>query len=116
MDAFDEGSHFTWVTHLPGVAATARDDIDETANGSHLDVSLEWTGPLAGVVATVYGRRTRQSLTQEANGHKAASEAAEGASTGCLHPSGTGTLAGIPCPSNRAGSRRCSSAGRASAL
>jgi uncharacterized membrane protein len=73
----DEGSHFTWVTHLPGVAATARDDIDETANGSHLDVSLEWTGPLAGVVATVYGRRTRQSLTQEANGHKAASEASE---------------------------------------
>ena len=70
-----ERSHFTWVTHLPGVAATGRHDISETAGRSHLDLSLEWTGPLAGVVAALYTKRTRQSLTQEASGHKAASEA-----------------------------------------
>lgn len=71
----DEGSHFTWATHVPGVATTARHDISETAGHSHLTLSVSWSGPLAGVVAAMYAKRTRQSLAQEANGHKAASEA-----------------------------------------
>jgi hypothetical protein len=70
-----EGSHFTWVTRMPGVAATARHDISESAGRSHLDLSLSWSGPLAGVVRALFTKRTLRSLTQEANGHKAASEA-----------------------------------------
>jgi uncharacterized membrane protein len=71
----DQGSHFTWVTRLPGVGMTASHDISETGDRTHLDLSLEFTGPLAGIVGVVFTKRTRQSLNQEANGHKAASEA-----------------------------------------
>jgi uncharacterized membrane protein len=70
-----EASAFTWVTKLPGVVTTARHDISESAGGSRLTLTLEWAGPLAGIVAALYAKRTRQSITQEANGHKAASEA-----------------------------------------
>lgn len=71
----DEGSSFTWVTHAPGVTAKAGHQITETADGSHLTVSVAWSGPMAGLVGAMYAKRTRESLTQEANGHKAASEA-----------------------------------------
>lgn len=80
----DEGSHFTWVTHVPGVATAARHDISETADEAgdhssacHLTLSLTWSGPLAGVVAALNAKRARQSLVREANGLKAASEAPE---------------------------------------
>jgi hypothetical protein len=73
----DEGSAFTWVTRIPGVATTGRHDISETAGGSRLTLTLEWSGPLAGVVGALNAKRARESLTQEANGHKAASEASE---------------------------------------
>lgn len=73
----DEGSHFTWVAKLPGVAATARHDISEVADRSRLTLTVEWSGPMARLVGAMNAKRTRQSLTQEANGHKAASEASE---------------------------------------
>jgi uncharacterized membrane protein len=73
----DQGSAFTWVTRLPGVVATARHDIGETADRSRLTLTLTWSGPLAGVVGALNAKRARKSLTQEANGHKAASEASE---------------------------------------
>jgi uncharacterized membrane protein len=72
---FDEGSAFTWVTRIPGVVSTARHDISAAADGSRLTLTLTWSGPLAGVVGALNAKRARQSLTQEANGHKAASEA-----------------------------------------
>jgi uncharacterized protein YndB with AHSA1/START domain len=71
----DEGSAFTWVTRIPGVATTARHDIGKTADGARLTLTLEWSGPLAGVAGALNAKRARQSLTQEADGHKAASEA-----------------------------------------
>jgi uncharacterized membrane protein len=69
-----EGSAFAWVTRIPGVATTGRHDISETADGSRLTLTVEWSGPLAGVVGALNANRARQSLTQEADGHKAASE------------------------------------------
>jgi len=71
----NESSAFTWITRIPGVLTTARHDISETEGGSRLTLTLTWNGPLAGVVAALNAKRARHSMTQEANGHKAASEA-----------------------------------------
>jgi uncharacterized membrane protein len=73
----DEGSAFSWITRIPGVVSTARHDISETEGGSRLTLTMTWSGPLAGVVASLNAKRARHSMTQEANGHKAASEAPE---------------------------------------
>jgi uncharacterized protein YndB with AHSA1/START domain len=72
----DEGTSFTWVTHTPGVDAIAAHLISATADGSRLTLSVTWTGVFGGLAGALAGKRTRKSLTLDANGHKACAEAA----------------------------------------
>lgn len=74
----DEGTSFTWVTRTPGVVASAGHEVTATANGSRLTLSVTWTGALGGLAGALMGRRTRTSITREAEGHKACAEAASG--------------------------------------
>ena len=71
----DEGTSFTWVTHTPGVDAIAAHLISATADGSRLTLSVTWTGVFGGLAGALAGKRTRKSLTLDANGHKACAEA-----------------------------------------
>jgi uncharacterized membrane protein len=72
----DEGTSFTWVTHTPGVASTAAHLVSATANGSRLTLSVTWTGIFGGLTGALMGKRTRKSLTVDADGHKACAETA----------------------------------------
>lgn len=72
----DEGTSFTWVTHTPGVASTAAHLVSATANGSRLTLSVTWTGVFGGLTSALMGKRTRKSLTVDADGHKACAETA----------------------------------------
>ena len=72
----DEGTSFTWVAHTPGVGTTAAHLVSATANGSRLTLSVTWTGAFGGLTGALMGKRTRKSITVDANGHKACAEAA----------------------------------------
>lgn len=72
----DEGTSFTWVTRTPGVVASAGHEVTATANGSRLTLSVTWTGALGGLMSALMGKRTRASITRDAEGHKACAEAA----------------------------------------
>jgi uncharacterized protein YndB with AHSA1/START domain len=72
----DEGTSFTWVAHTPGLDAIAAHLVSATADGSRLTLSVTWTGVFGGLAGALAGKRTRKSLTLDANGHKACAEAA----------------------------------------
>jgi uncharacterized protein YndB with AHSA1/START domain len=72
----DEGTSFTWVTRTPGLDAIAAHLVSATADGTRLTLSVTWTGVFGGLAGALAGKRTRKSLTLDANGHKACAEAA----------------------------------------
>jgi uncharacterized membrane protein len=71
----NEGTSFTWVTRTPGVAAWAGHEIVAAAGGSRLTLSVTWTGIFGGLVGALMGRRTRESIMRDAEGHKSCAEA-----------------------------------------
>jgi uncharacterized membrane protein len=71
-----EGEGFTWVTHSPGVHVTARHQIEPTAGGSRVKLSLQFSGPLAPLVTRLTRGLNERYLTMEAQGLKARSEGA----------------------------------------
>lgn len=74
VTGLDEGASFTWVTHSPGVVVTAGHEVSGTASGSRLTLSVTWTGAFGGLAGALVGKRTRQSITRDAEGHKACAE------------------------------------------
>ena len=59
---------FEWVTKSPGVTAYAGHAIEPTATGARVTVSVEFSGPLSGVVAWWFGDLTRRYMAMEADG------------------------------------------------
>jgi len=75
VTAVTEGAEFTWANTSPGVRTVARHRVTPTPSGAtRITLELDQTGPLAGLVGLLTGRRTRRFLDQEAAGLKAASE------------------------------------------
>jgi hypothetical protein len=74
VTGLDEGASFTWVTHSPGVVVTAGHEVSATASGSRLTLSVTWTGAFGGLAGALMGKRTRKSITRDAEGHKACAE------------------------------------------
>jgi uncharacterized membrane protein len=72
----DEGTGFSWVARSPGVDATGIHQVAATAGGSQLTLSVSWTGVFAGLAGALAGKRTRESLTLEADGTRTAAETA----------------------------------------
>ena len=60
------GRSFTWVSAGPGVRSTAVHTVRQDDDGSRLDLSLEWTGPLARVLELLIGRKARGMVETEA--------------------------------------------------
>jgi uncharacterized membrane protein len=72
----DDGTSFSWATRTPGVVATAGHEVIATPDGSRLTLSVAWTGVFGGLAGALVGKRTRKSITLDANGHKACAETA----------------------------------------
>jgi uncharacterized membrane protein len=69
-----EGTSFSWCTRTPGLVATAGHEVSATADGSRLTLSVAWTGVFGGLTGALMGKRTRESIMRDANGHKACAE------------------------------------------
>ena len=70
----DEGRGFTWTTHSPGVVVTAHHTIEPSQNGSRATMSIEYGGPLGGLVAWLTRAMNDRYLRLEAAGLKQRSE------------------------------------------
>ncbi len=57
---------FTWVSTSPGIRSTAVHTVQKDGGGSRLDLSLEWSGPLARVLELLIGRKARGMVETEA--------------------------------------------------
>jgi hypothetical protein len=61
-----EARSFTWVSTSPGIRSTAVHAVRDEDGGSRLDLSLEWSGPLARVLEPLVGRKARGMVEIEA--------------------------------------------------
>lgn len=79
---FVEGESFTWVSASLGVTTIGRHlvrPITSLPRGTtEISISIEQSGPLAGLVRALTGRRTRRYLQLEADGLASASMARAG--------------------------------------
>jgi hypothetical protein len=74
---FSDKQVFSWTTTSPGIRTVGRHLISPNDDGStRITLELHQSGPLAGIVKAFLGRRNVRYLDLEANGLKAASEAA----------------------------------------
>lgn len=66
------GRSFTWESRMPGLTLAAYHEVVTSAEGTELLVRLTTTGPLAGLVGALIGKRITRFLEMEANGVAAA--------------------------------------------
>ena len=64
---WQQGRSFTWVSTSPGLRSTAVHAVHGDGGASRLDLSLEWSGPLARVLELLIGRKARGMVETEAN-------------------------------------------------
>lgn len=60
------GRSFTWVSTSPGIRSEAVHAVTDDGDGSRLDLSLEWSGPLARVLERLIGRKALGMVETEA--------------------------------------------------
>ena len=72
---FEPGRQFTWVTHSPGIMATAHHSVESIPGGTRARLSVQYDGLLAAPIAWLFGRLTNEYLALEATGLKKRSEA-----------------------------------------
>ena len=63
-----EGREFTWVTRSPGVRVTARHAVESAPRGTRASLSVEFSGPLAPLVAWWTRGLNERYLALEAKG------------------------------------------------
>jgi uncharacterized protein YndB with AHSA1/START domain len=61
-----DGHHFTWEAAGPGFRSTGRHVVEPEGSGARVTLGIEQTGPLAPLVARLWGRRTRDYVEREA--------------------------------------------------
>jgi uncharacterized protein YndB with AHSA1/START domain len=67
---------FAWRSHLTGVTTTGTHVVEPQDNGSRATLSIDWSGPLAGLVRLAYGRLTQRYVDIEGGNLKERAEAA----------------------------------------
>ncbi len=61
------GTSFTWAARSRAVTGTAIHTVVPTDAGSRLDLGLTWTGPLAGLLRLLIGRKAQRMIELEAS-------------------------------------------------
>jgi carbon monoxide dehydrogenase subunit G len=74
ITAVEPGAAFVWSSRNTGVVTTAAHDVAPAPAGSSVTLTIEQTGPLAGVVGQLGGRTVRRYVDLEAAGLKARAE------------------------------------------
>jgi uncharacterized membrane protein len=77
---YQDRKGFTWTSRSPGVVVTATHSVAPSANGSRVELLLEFSGPLGGLLAALTRGITERYLSLEINGLKRESERAPSAS------------------------------------
>lgn len=67
ITAWQSGKAFTWESSTPGVCTTATHKVGREDGHSYLDLALEWSGALGGVVDMIFGKKVRRMVEQEAD-------------------------------------------------
>jgi uncharacterized membrane protein len=62
----DDGHSFTWVASGPGMKTIARHEVVPDARGCKVTLSIEQTGPVGAVAATIWRRLTQHYIELEA--------------------------------------------------
>lgn len=71
----EPGSSFTWRTAIPGVTTTAIHRVRPVGTDkAELTIGIAQCGPMAGLLGLLAGRRTRRSVSLEADGLKRCAE------------------------------------------
>jgi uncharacterized protein YndB with AHSA1/START domain len=70
VTAWDPPRGFDWVAKNPAVTALGRHWIERTATGARVRLAVEFSGPLAAVIAWLYGGLTTRYVRMEAEGLK----------------------------------------------
>jgi hypothetical protein len=60
------GGSFTWVSSSPGIRSEAVHTVTADVDASRLDLSLEWSGPLAWLLERLIGRKAQGMVETEA--------------------------------------------------
>ncbi len=60
-----DGHHFTWEARGPGFRTIGRHVVEPEGSGARVTLSIEQTGPLAGIASRLWGRRTRAYVERE---------------------------------------------------
>ena len=77
VTTFEDEAEFSWTNRSPGVRTVGRHLLHANGDGStRITLELRQTGPIAGLLNLMFGRRNRRYLELEAAGLKVASEAA----------------------------------------
>jgi hypothetical protein len=63
---WQQGRSFTWVSTSPGIRSRAVHSVQGDGAGAKLDLSLEWSGPLARILELLIGRKARGMVETEA--------------------------------------------------
>jgi uncharacterized protein YndB with AHSA1/START domain len=63
-----DGQGFTWENRSPGVHSIGHHELEAHDGGTVVTLRLTQTGPLAGVLGALTGRRTRRFVDVEADG------------------------------------------------
>lgn len=66
MTNWQQGRTFTWVSTSRGLRSIAVHAVYDDRGGSRLDLSLQWSGPLARVLELLIGRKVRGTVETEA--------------------------------------------------
>ena len=76
VTALEEDRGFTWETKSPGLGGAGHHWIDPLDDGrrSRVTLGVDFSGPLAWIVALFYGRLTQRYIEMEAEGLKRRSE------------------------------------------
>ncbi|MFL5480895.1 MAG: SRPBCC family protein [Gemmatimonadaceae bacterium] len=74
VTALDPSRSFTWVMRRPGIVASANHRVQRSGQGSHVELSVTYSGFLGTILARVFAQITDRYLMMEAAGLRQRSE------------------------------------------
>lgn len=75
VTSVEPGRSFDWAAKSPGITTAAGHRLEPTHDGTRVALTIEMSGPLAGILGRVYARLTRRYMHVEAEGLKRRVEA-----------------------------------------